>query len=158
MGNRASRSDSDIDKMDSNCNDKKIASMSKSDSEEDITMKRDKSLRYHNNGAKFVEKVKISKSGSMLSPKSKNVIGLDFGTSTIAVCYVTSASDKLYQFKIQGEDEDFYTPTVLLIDEHNKVEIGSRALRRYIRLEVDVDNSIFFDNVKLELQHNKVTF
>ena len=156
MSKSALKSDSDIDKMDSNCMDKKIASMSESDSEMDSAMKRDESPRYYNNGVKFVEKVKRSESGSKLSPKSENVIGLDFGTSTIAVCYVTSASDKLYKFKIQDEDADYSTPTVLLIDQDNKIEIGSRALRRYIRLEVDVNNSIYFDKVKLKLQHNKV--
>ena len=160
MTKGTSKSESGSDKMDSNSlkssSDKKIASTSKSDSEKDITMKRDKSLQYHNNGVQFVQTVKVSEPESLFLPKAKNVIGLDFGTSTIAVFFVTSASDKFYQFKIQEDDVNFYTPIVLLIYEHDKVEIGSRALRYYTRLEVDVNNSIFFDKVKLELQHNKV--
>ena len=141
MTKGASKNESGSDKMDSNSlkssSDKKIASTSKSDSEEDITMKRDKSLQYHNNGVQFVQTVKVSESESLFLPKSKNVIGLDFGTSTFVVCYVTSANNKLYQFKIQEEDVNFYTPTALLIYEHNKVEIGSRALDCYGYLEVD---------------------
>ena len=151
-GNSTSKSNNYSDEMDSNS----LKSTASSDSEEDSAMKRDKSLRYHNNGVEFVEKVKRSELRLQFPPKSKNVIGVDFGTSTIAVCYVTSASDTVYQFKIQEEDTDYSTPTVLLIDQDNKVEIGIRALRRYTRLGVDVNNSIFFDKIKLELQHDKV--
>ena len=160
MGSSVLKSDSDSDKMDSNSlkssSVKKKASTRERDSEENSAMKSVKSSSYHNNGVPFVQKVKRSELGLQFPPKSKNVIGLDFGTSTIAVCYVTSASDRLYQLKLQEEDVNFKTPTVLLIDERNRVEIGSRALRRYTRLEIDVNNSVFFDKVKLELQHNKV--
>ena len=90
------------------------------------------------------------------SQKSKNVIGIDFGTSTLAVCFVTCDKDEIFKFKIHDEDVDYSTPTVLLIDQDNKVEIGSRALSSYTDLVSDVNKSIFFDKVKLELQHNKV--
>ena len=84
-----------------------------------------------------------------------DIIGLDFGTSTLAVSYMTSASDKIHKFRICSVDADFYTPTVLLFDE-NKVEIGSRALINYTKLQHNVSKSTFFERVKLELQHDKV--
>ena len=91
----------------------------------------------HPNSVSVVQMVERSELGLQFSPRSKNLIGIYFGTSTIAICFMISASDRLYQFKIQEEDVDFYIPTVLLIDEHNKVEIGSRALDCYAYLEVD---------------------
>ena len=61
------------------------------------------------------------------------------------------------QTPIHDEDVDYYTPTVLLIDQdNNKVEIGSRTLSSYTDLVSNVNNSIFLDKVKLELQHDKV--
>ena len=134
----------------------KLTREKEGNSEEDSAMKSDKSPSYYNNGVKFVEKVETSGLGLQFLPKSKNIIGLDFGTSTIAVCFVTSAYDEVYKFKIHDEDADYSTPTVLLIDQDNKIEIGSRALSYYTDLVTDVNNIIFFDKVKLELQHNKV--
>ena len=91
------------------------------------------------------------------SSKSYNVIGLDFGTSTLVVSYVTRAKPEPRLVKILEEDIDYYAPTVLLIDENNKVEIGNEALSRYTDLDVHNFKCItFFEKVKLELQHNKV--
>ena len=111
----------------------------------------------HPNGISIVEKIERPVELIGLQ-KSQNVIGIDFGTSTLAVCFVTSAKDEVYKFRIHDEDVDYYTPTALLIDQDKKAEIGSKALSRYINLAMvkDVNNSIFFDKVKLELQHNKV--
>ena len=105
-------------------------------------------------GLKVAQKVK--KSELALPSKSNNIIGLDFGTSTLVVSCVTPASDVPKKVRIFEEDIDYSTPTVLFI-ENDKVEIGNEALSRYT--DLDVDNFkciIFFEKVKLELQHNKV--
>ena len=100
---------------------------------------------------------KVKKSELALPSKSNNVIGLDFGTSTLVVSYVTSASPVPKEVKILEEDIDYSTPTVLLIDENNKVEVGNEALLRYTDFDVNNFKRItFFEKVKLELQHNKV--
>ena len=112
----------------------------------------------HRNGVSVVQEVKRSDfvEGLQFSQKSKNIIGIDFGTSTLAVCFVTSDEDKVYSFKIHDEETDYSTPTILLIDQDNKIEIGSRAYSCYTDLATDVNNIIFFDKIKLELQHDKV--
>ena len=110
----------------------------------------------HSNSISIIQMVKRSELGLQFPPKSKNVIGIDFGTSTLAVCFVTSAKDELYSFRIHDEDADYSTPTILLIDQDNKIEIGGRAYSCYTDLATDVNNIIFFDKVKLELQHDKV--
>ena len=100
---------------------------------------------------------KVEKSEISLPSKSNNVIGLDFGTSTLVVSYVTSTSPAPKEVKILEEDIDYCTPTVLLIDDNNKVKIGNEALSSYAGLDVDNFKCItFFEKVKLELQHNKV--
>ena len=100
---------------------------------------------------------KVKKSEFAFSSKSNNVIGLDFGTSTLVVSYVTRANPEPRLVKILEEDIEYCTPTVLLIDDNNKVEIGNEALSHYADLEVDNFKCItFFEKVKLELQHNKV--
>ena len=110
------------------------------------------------NGASYVKKVNRSDLPVRLSPKSDNVIGVDFGTSTLVVSYVTSGSKQLkpYNFKICVSDPEFYTPNVLLINENGKVDIGSRALSSYTKFECDVSKSTFFEKVTLDLQHDKV--
>ena len=100
---------------------------------------------------------KLKKSELALPSRSDNVIAIDFGTSTLVVSYVTSASPVPNNFKILEEDIDYSTPTVLLIDENNKVEVGNEALSRYVDLDVNNFKRItFFEKVKLELQHNEV--
>ena len=89
--------------------------------------------------------------------KYNNVIGLDFGTSTLVVSYVTPTDPEPREVKILEEDIDYCTPTVLLIDENNRVKIGNEALSRYVDLDVENFKQItFFEKIKLELQHNKV--
>lgn len=111
---------------------------------------------YQANGVIVTQKIKRSELPFKFPPKSPNVIGLDFGTSTLAVSYVTDTNQKPTIFKIHEEEADFYAPTVLLIDQDHEVEIGISALRRYTDLEVEIEKSVFFDKVKLELQDNKV--
>ena len=111
---------------------------------------------YQDNGVIVTQKIKRSELSFEFPPKSPNVIGLDFGTSTLAVSYITDANSNPTIFKIHEEEADFYAPTVLLIDQDHEVEIGINALRRYTDLEVEIEKSVFFDKVKLELQHNKV--
>ena len=110
------------------------------------------------NGASYVTKVNRSDLPVRFPPKPDNVIGVDFGTSTLVVSYMISGSKhcKPYIYKICEWDRDRYTPTVLLIDEDGKVDIGSRALSRYTKLQCEVSKSIFFKGVKLELQHGEV--
>ena len=86
----------------------------------------------------------------------ENVIGVDFGTSTLAVAYVTADSHDTYLFKIDDKQSDSYVPTVLLVEGNGDVEIGFRAQERYTELEADIGTCVFFNKVKLELQHNKV--
>ena len=107
------------------------------------------------NGALYATKVNKSDLPVRFPPKSDKVISVDFGTSTLVICYITPGS-KPYNFKIYEGDKDYYTPTVLLVDENGKVDIGSRALTRYIKFDCDVSKSTFFERVKLELQHDKV--
>ena len=105
----------------------------------------------------LIQMVKRSELGLQLPSKSNNVIGLDFGTSTLVVSYVTPTNPEPRVVRILEEDIDYYTPTVLLIDDNNKVEIGNEALLRYTDLDVDNFKHItFFEKVKLELQHNEV--
>ena len=106
------------------------------------------------NGLPVAQKVK--KSELTLPSKSNNIIGLDFGTSTLVVSYVTRTKPEPRLVKILEVDIDYYSPTVLFIDDNN-VEIGNEALLRYASLDVDNFKCItFFEKVKLELQHNKV--
>ena len=113
------------------------------------------------NGVSLIEKVKRADLPFKFS-RSDNVIGLDFGTSTVAASYVTSTEPSPQKIKIHQQDTVYYSPTVLLIAESPgkkfNVDIGIKALRQYTELEVDVTNTevIFFEKVKLELQHNKV--
>ena len=101
--------------------------------------------------------LQVKKSELALPSKSNNVIGLDFGTSTLVVSYVTSTNPKPREVKIFEEDINYSTPTVLLIDQDNKEDIGNEALSRYADLEVNFELGItFFEKIKLELQHNKV--
>lgn len=111
---------------------------------------------HQENGVIVTKKIKRSELLFDFPLKSPNVIGIDFGTSTLAVSYVTDANPNPTIFKIHEEETDFYAPTVLLIDQDDKVEIGISALRSYTDLEAEIEKSIFFDKVKLELQHNKV--
>ena len=114
------------------------------------------SKRY-SNSVSIIQMVKRSEFGLQLPPKSYNVIGLDFGTSTLVVSHVTPTNPEPRLVRFFEEDIDYCTPTVLLIDDNNKVEIGNEALSRYTDLDVDNFKCItFFEKVKLELQHNKV--
>ena len=88
------------------------------------------------------------------APKSNNVIGLHFGTSTLCVSYMMSAYHVPFMVKMFEADIDFSAPNVLLIDENNEVKIGNEALHCYRELKVDFSHSIFFENIKLD--HNKV--
>ena len=107
-------------------------------------------------GVRAAKKVKKSELPFEFTKRSDNVIGLDFGTSTLAISYVTSSNSIPTNIKIHPHDLVYYAPTILLIDELKAVDIGSTALRRYTDLEIEVTRSIFFEKVKLELQHNKV--
>lgn len=116
------------------------------------------SINMYPNGvsrAKTLNRSDLPKSVSY-TQKSDNVIGLDFGTSTLAVSFVTSGSKEPYKFRVCKSEVDHFSPTVLLIDENGKVDIGSKALMRYTKLQHNVSKSTFFEQIKLELQHDKV--
>ena len=109
------------------------------------------------NSLKVAQQVKKSKLPLPSKSNAKSLIGLDFGTSTLVVSYVTPTNPEPKEFKILEADIDYCTPTVLFIDDNNRVEIGNEALSRYADLDVDNFKCItFFEKVKLELQHNKV--
>ena len=101
------------------------------------------SKRY-SNSVSIIQMVKRSELGLQFPSKSNNVIGLDFGTSTLVVSYVTPTNPEPRLVKISQEDIDYCTPTVLFIDDNNKVEIGNEALSHYTDLDVDNFKCITF--------------
>ena len=86
--------------------------------------------------------------------KSESVIAIDFGTSTLSVAY-RGADGKVNDIKIQDET---CVPTYLLITSKRTgemvAEIGKIALQQYKK--ANHENAIFFEKVKLELQHRQV--
>ena len=108
------------------------------------------SLSKYENGLERATPVKRSE--VQWCPKRKEkVLAIDFGTSTLAVSY--KADGKVIDVILQQASRDAYIPTVLLVKPDNTVEIGEIALLQYTRLQ---SYSIFFDRVKLELQHDQV--
>lgn len=103
----------------------------------------------------ILRSVPVKKSSIEWYPEKQiDVIGIDFGTSTLAVAY--KVKGKVSELRIQEESAFAYVPTVLLVMKRgHRVEIGDRALQQYCNSET-TNECIFFERVKLHLQHDKV--
>lgn len=110
-------------------------------------------MSYYQNGTPKISLVKRS-SVDWYPEKQLDVIGIDFGTSTLALAY--KVNGVVYPLNIQEECTDAYLPTVLLVMKNGNVEVGDRALQQYCRLKNFPNDCIFFERVKLHLQHDKV--
>lgn len=110
-------------------------------------------MSLHQNGTPKISPVKRSYV-EWYPEKQLDVIGIDFGTSTLALAY--KVNGKVNPLYIQEECTNAYVPTVLLVMKNGHVEVGDRALQQYCRLESITDDCIFFERVKLHLQHDKV--
>lgn len=105
------------------------------------------------NGLKKIIPVKKTDIKWYPSRKEK-VLAIDFGTSTLAVSYVTPTSKGPLSIKLDESSRDPYIPTILLI-ENNEIHVGELALISYTR--VFHENPLFFDRVKLELHDDEVS-
>ena len=111
------------------------------------------------NGTALARRISTSSLGWYPQRKSKPVIAIDFGTSTLAVAYgiPNEKGMKINCIKLNSES---YLPTLLLMMSNRTgaivAAIGKVALREYCNKSNDVNEMIFFEKVKLELQHNQV--
>ncbi len=108
---------------------------------------------HYDNGSIKAKKV-MKSTVDWYDRQTDNVIAIDFGTSTLAVAYQLNGGD-VYDLPIQEDRKCI--PTVLLMKKNGTYEIGEKALCQYGRLEVDIATSVFFEKVKLELQHDRVS-
>ena len=111
------------------------------------------------NGTVKVDRVAKSKLSWYPRSRSNDVIAIDFGTSTLAVAYRVG-DEEVKDLPIQRVHN---VPSVLLIkpDKSTGVlmtAIGIDALKQYSKKMIDISKCLFFDKVKLELQHNQVKF
>lgn len=85
-----------------------------------------------------------------------DAIGIDFGTSTLAVAYKVEGT--VHPLNIQEECHDAYVPTVLLMTKNSgQLEIGHRALKNYCQCGIaEETDCIFFKQVKLQLHDDEV--
>ena len=107
----------------------------------------------YSNGTKKAMKV-LKSDVKWYDSHHDNVIAIDFGTSTLTVAYQMDGGEV---FSLPIQEDIRCIPTILLIRRDGTVEIGGKALSQYSRQEVDISSTIFFEKVKLELQHNMVS-
>ena len=117
------------------------------------------------NGTKKAKKV-LKQDVDWYDGQPDKVIAIDFGTSTLAVAW-QNETGQVFDLPIQ---EYRTVPTVLLIKGNNRAEIGEKALVEYGNPDGNnvMDDAtetqgaafvpIFFDKVKMELQHEKVLY
>ena len=107
------------------------------------------------NGTKKAKKV-LKQDVDWYDGQPDKVIAIDFGTSTLAVAW-QNETGQVFDLPIQ---EYRTVPTFLLIKGNNRAEIGEKALVEYGNPETQSAAfvPIFFDKVKMELQHEKVLY
>ena len=111
------------------------------------------------NGTVKVDRVAKSDPKLGWYPCSRSdVITIDFGTSTLAVAYRVG-DGQVKDLPIQRGERN--VPSVLIMKPDKTTglfvtDIGINALEQYSRQMSDISKCVFFNKVKLELQHNQV--
>ena len=109
----------------------------------------------YGNGTKKAKKV-LKRDVNWYDGQRNRVIAIDFGTSTIAVAWQDEIGTV---FDLPIHENSKSIPTVLLVKGNNRTEIGERALIDYGDYQADIPGEatpVFFETVKMELQHEKV--
>lgn len=111
----------------------------------------------HRNGvAKVTEKPRSEV--PWLPQRNKNVIAIDFGTSTLAVSYMTDGATQCKDIILTEATGVKSAPTVLYIGREGTTIIGDPAIKKFTDLGKSDDSNVtkvqFFHKVKLGLRQD----
>ena len=96
------------------------------------------------------------------SRNSGNIAAIDFGTSSCSVAYWMKGDQHVRLLKLGSDygSDDVRVPTAILMDSNGMVvEFGKSARRKYAQLTMEKKrHHYFFDDIKMNLQHDKVFY
>lgn len=112
------------------------------------------------NGTRNAERV-LKREVAWYNDAKDRIIAVDFGTSTLAAAWLAKQDGVVKELTLSETSR--YIPTVLLMKNDGRgkwvVKIGEKALIDYYKVISDPSGDsqvIFFEKIKMELQHDQV--
>ena len=89
----------------------------------------------------------------------ENVVAIDFGTTSCTLAYSFKGDQEHEVRYLRIEEDNARITTSIVIDDEGKVfAFGKDAQKRYLKLSEELKQSHhFFHQIKMNLQHDKVT-